>query len=79
MKSVIALAVAAAFTICAQAQDKPAPPSWQQGKPPAAAESTLHPFVPHLTGRPAKDLPVNKLKVPAGLFTGRSFAGRPVR
>ncbi len=30
------------------------------------AESTLHPFAPHLTGRPAKDLPVNKLKVPAG-------------
>src|SRR6266852_9041056 len=66
MKSVIALAVAAAFTVSAQAQDKPAPPSWQQGKPPAAAESTLHPFPPNLTGRPAKDLPVNKLKVPAG-------------
>src|SRR6266852_2887340 len=66
MKSVIALAVAAAFTVSAQAQDKPAPPSWQQGKPPAAAESTLHPFPPNLTGRPAKELPVNKLKVPAG-------------
>jgi glucose/arabinose dehydrogenase len=66
MKSVIALAVAAAFTVSAQAQDKPAPPSWQQGKPPAAAESTLHPFPPNLTGRPAKDLPVDKLKVPAG-------------
>ncbi len=66
MKSVIALAVAAAFTVSAQAQDKPAPPSWQQGKPPAAAESTLHPFAPILTGRPAKDLPVDKLKVPAG-------------
>jgi glucose/arabinose dehydrogenase len=66
MKSVIALAVAAAFTLSAQAQDKPAPPSWQQGKPPAAAESTLHPFAPHMTGRAAKDLPVNKLKVPAG-------------
>jgi glucose/arabinose dehydrogenase len=64
MKSVVALAVAAAFTVSAQAQS-PAP-SWQQGKPPAAAESTLHPFAPHMTGRPAKDLPVDKLKVPAG-------------
>ncbi|HXM81589.1 MAG TPA: PQQ-dependent sugar dehydrogenase [Burkholderiales bacterium] len=63
----VAAAVLAAFTT-AQAQDKPpaAPPSWQQGKPPAMAESTLHPFAPHLAGRPAKDLPTDKLKVPAG-------------
>ena len=40
-----------------------APPAWQQGMPTGA---TLHPFAPHLTGRPAADLPVNKLKVPAG-------------
>src|SRR6266852_1486248 len=66
MKSVIALAVAAAFTVSAQAQDKPAPPSWQQGKPPAAAESTLHPFAIEMTGKSAKDLPISKLKVPAG-------------
>src|SRR5712691_6539477 len=64
----VAAAVMAVFTV-AQAQDKPAaapPPSWQQGKPPALSESTLHPFAPHLTGRPAKDLPTDKLKVPAG-------------
>src|SRR6185369_5928663 len=30
------------------------------------AESTLHPFEPHMTGRSAKDLPVNSLKVPDG-------------
>ena len=40
-----------------------APQPWQQGMPTGA---TLHPFAPHLTGRPAADLPVNKLKVPAG-------------
>src|SRR5256886_13696510 len=62
----VAIAVAAAFTISALAQDKPAAPSWQQGKPPALQESTLHPFAPHMTGRPAKELPVDKLKVPAG-------------
>ncbi len=69
MNKVIGTAVIAAFATGALAQDKPAaapPPSWQQGKPDAMAESTLHPFAPHLAGRPAKDLPVNKLKVPAG-------------
>jgi len=68
MRVVVAAAVMAAFTV-AQAQDKPAaapPPSWHQGKPPALSESTLHPFAPHLTGRPAKDLPTDNLKVPAG-------------
>ena len=30
------------------------------------SESTLHPFAPHLTGRSVKELPVEKLKVPAG-------------
>jgi glucose/arabinose dehydrogenase len=30
------------------------------------SESTLHPFAPHLAGRPAKELPLDKLKVPAG-------------
>src|SRR5689334_18732464 len=51
------------------AQNNPAaapPPSWQQGKPAAMAESTLHPFAPHMTGRSAKELPLDKLKVPAG-------------
>src|SRR5438309_9277598 len=63
----VAAAVMAVFTV-AQAQDKPAapPPPWQQGKPPAMGESTLHPFAPNLTGRAAKDLPTDKLKVPAG-------------
>jgi glucose/arabinose dehydrogenase len=58
----------AAFTV-AQAQDKPAaapPPSWQQGKPPAMGESTLHPFAIEMTGKAAKDLPIDKLKVPPG-------------
>jgi glucose/arabinose dehydrogenase len=67
MKTVLAVAVSAAFALSAQAQDKPAPPpSWHQGKPPAQAESTLHPFSIQMTGKAAKDLPVDKLKVPAG-------------
>ncbi len=30
------------------------------------AQSPLHPFAPHLTGRPSSELPLEKLKVPAG-------------
>ena len=67
MKTPIAFAVAAAFALPALAQQAGSPPpSWQQGKPAAMSESTLHPFAPHMTGRASKDLPVNTLKVPAG-------------
>ncbi|HUQ77103.1 MAG TPA: PQQ-dependent sugar dehydrogenase [Burkholderiales bacterium] len=69
MIRLVAVAVAAAFAMPLMAQDKPAaapPPSWHQGKPAAQMESSLHPFAPHMTGRSAKDLPVNTLKVPAG-------------
>jgi len=68
MKTALAIAVLAAFGTV-QAQDKPAaspPPSWQQGKPTEMSESTLHPFNIEMTGRSAKELPVDKLKVPNG-------------
>jgi len=66
MKSVVAVAISAAFAVPALAQTPAAPPSWQQGKPAAEANSTLHPFAPHMTGRDAKELPISTLKVPAG-------------
>lgn len=45
----------------------PAPaPSWQQGRSTEQAASPLHPIAPILTGRPASELPVDKLKVPPG-------------
>src|SRR5258707_13900099 len=69
MNRVVAAAMAAGFQVRVRAKDKPAaapPPRWQQGNPAALQESTLHPFAPPLTGRPAKDLPVDTLKVPAG-------------
>src|SRR5689334_14105889 len=68
MRAALAAAALGAFT-AAQAQDKPAaspPPSWQQGKPAAMSESTLHPFAIEVTGKSSKDLPIDKLKVPAG-------------
>ncbi|MBK0392913.1 PQQ-dependent sugar dehydrogenase [Ramlibacter algicola] len=47
----------------------PAPaaaPSWQQGRSATDDKSSLHPIAPILTGRPASELPLDKLKVPAG-------------
>ena len=68
-RTLLAASVLAAFAV-AQAQDKPAEPApqfpWQQGMTPEQKSSPLHPFAPHMTGRAAKDLPLDKLKVPAG-------------
>jgi glucose/arabinose dehydrogenase len=71
--SVFAPIVSLLFASGAYAQQGPgtaaapaAPPSWQQGRNPEQESSTLHPFAPHMTGRSAKELPLDKLKVPAG-------------
>jgi glucose/arabinose dehydrogenase len=62
-----------AFASLAQQPAPPAPapapappPSWQQGRSAAQDASPLHPLAPILTGRPASELPVDKLKVPPG-------------
>ena len=65
----VSLVVGALAAASAQAQAPAAPaapPSWQQGRSAEQGNSTLHPFAPHMTGRASKDLPVDKLKVPAG-------------
>ncbi len=41
-------------------------PSWQQGRTAEQNASPLHPIAPIFTGRPASELPVGTLKVPAG-------------
>jgi glucose/arabinose dehydrogenase len=43
-----------------------AAPAWKQGMAEGQASSPLHPFAPHMTGRAASELPIDKLKVPAG-------------
>jgi len=53
-------------TPAAQPTTPAAPPPWQQGRKPEQSDSTLHPFAPQMTGRPASELPIDKLKVPAG-------------
>jgi glucose/arabinose dehydrogenase len=67
LRTLIATAVLAVFAT-AQAQDKPAAPQfpWQQGRSAELMNSPLHPFAPNLTGRASKDLPLDKLQVPAG-------------
>ena len=73
--SFAALMLAAGLTLplhaTAQAQKPEAapaapPPSWQQGRSAEQDKSPLHPIAPILTGRPAGELPLDKLKVPPG-------------
>ena len=65
-----AILAALAGTSFAQTPAPPAapaaPPSWKQGMASEYEKSALHPFAPHLTGRPASELPVSKLTVPDG-------------
>ena len=69
-RKLAAVAAACSFafagSVFAQAPAPAAPPPWKQGMSDDQAKSPLHPFAPHLTGRPAKELPIDKLKVPAG-------------
>jgi glucose/arabinose dehydrogenase len=41
-------------------------PSWREGMTPEQANSPLHPNVANMLGHPAKEIPVDKFKVPAG-------------
>ena len=78
MKTIIAVAVAAAFAVPALAQDKPKPPpAWHQGKPAAMADSKLAPHAGKMTETPPGEIPVNKLKVPAGFKVELWASGLP--
>src|SRR6266850_5633184 len=65
-RKALAAAFLTLFATAALAQAPAAPPSWQQGRSAEQTSSPLHPFAPHMTGRASKDLPLDKLKVPAG-------------
>ena len=66
LRTILATAVLAAFAMAQAQTAADAPPPWKQGMNPEQAASPLHPFAPNLTGRAAKDLPIDTLKVPAG-------------
>jgi len=78
MNNVLTFAVAAAFAVSAQAQDKPkAPPIWHQGKPPAMQESKLAPHAGKMTETPASEIPIDKLKLPPGFKAEIWASGLP--
>ena len=52
-----------AGAVCAGARS---PPSWAQGRPAELASSNLAPHAPGLIAKQAKDLPVDKIKLPPG-------------
>ena len=68
LPSFVALVAGFCFAGATLAQTPAAapPPSWQQGRAAEQSSSTLHPIAPILTGRAASELPLDKLKVPAG-------------
>jgi len=78
MKTLISIAVAGALAAPALAQDKPKPPpAWHQGKPPAMAESKLAPHAGKMTETPPAEIPVKKLKAPAGFKVELWASGLP--
>jgi len=78
MKTLISIAVAGALAAPALAQDKPKPPpAWHQGKPPAMAESKLAPHAGKMTETPPGEIPVKKLKAPAGFKVELWASGLP--
>ena len=77
---VFSTAFLAAFTTAAYAQQPPsAPPSWQQGRNAEQEKSPLHPFAIEVTGKSAKELPVDKLKVPDGFKSKSGPRASPER
>src|SRR5688572_7768082 len=80
MRSLVALAVTAAFTasFAAYGQDKPKPPpAWHQGKNAKQAESKLAPHPGKMTETAAGDIPLDKLKLPRGFKAEVWATGMP--
>ncbi|MGH6610580.1 MAG: PQQ-dependent sugar dehydrogenase [Burkholderiaceae bacterium] len=78
MRTLIAVAVTAAFAVGAQAQDKPAPPpAWKQGMSDKYKDSKLAPHPGKMTETAASEIPVDKLKVPPGFKVELWASGLP--
>src|SRR5439155_27278393 len=72
-------ALVCALTVAAAQAQAPAapPPSWQQGRNAEQEKSPLHPFAIEVTGKSAKQVPVDKLKVPDGFKVKAWVDGLP--
>jgi glucose/arabinose dehydrogenase len=78
MRIAITAAVCAAFTVAAAAQDKAAPPpAWKQGMSDKYKDSKLAPHAGKMTETPPGDIPIGKLKVPAGFKVELWASGLP--
>jgi len=76
--AILVAAVAAAFAIPAQAQDKPAPPpAWKQGMPEKMKDSKLAPHAGRMTETPAAEIPISKVKLPKGFKAELWASGLP--
>jgi glucose/arabinose dehydrogenase len=62
----IAVTFVLAFGLVAEAQQPAAPPTWKQGQPASLADSTLAPIAQPPAPKAAGEIPVDKIKVPAG-------------
>ncbi|HET9651924.1 MAG TPA: hypothetical protein VFP36_07025, partial [Usitatibacter sp.] len=61
----------------AQAPAPAVPPSWAQGRRAEQESSTLAPHPPGITALPASEIPVDKIKVPAGFKVSVYASGAP--
>lgn len=73
MRTILAVAVSAAFAINAQAQA----PAWHQGKGASMADSKLAPHAGKNTETPSADIPIKNLKLPRGFRAEVWAAGLP--
>ncbi|MEX2239223.1 MAG: PQQ-dependent sugar dehydrogenase [Burkholderiales bacterium] len=70
-RALLATALMAATAAYAQA------PAWQQGKPPAMADSKLAPLAGRNTETPASEIPIGKVKLPKGFAVEIWATGMP--
>jgi glucose/arabinose dehydrogenase len=66
MLLVVAVTLVLAFGPFVQAQQPAAPPPWKQGQPASMADSTLAPIAQPPAAKAPGEIPVDKIKVPAG-------------
>src|SRR5687767_2419353 len=67
----------AALTSAALSQDKPKPPPGGEGKPPSMAKSPLKGHPGKMTVTPSGEIPISKLKLPAGFKAEIWASGLP--
>ena len=84
VKSAALAAAIASLLGVAQAQTPPAPsaapqppPAWKQGQPKSMEKSTLAPHPGKMTETPVSEIPLDKLKVPAGFKVEIWASGMP--